>query len=360
MRSRRFRLLTVLATALPAAIARAPAQDAPPQDAPAEVDRITLDDGNVLFGKITAVVAGHVELTSALLGELDLPVANIREIQSTTRVRILTDDGQPFEAIVESVADGVLRYREDGQVREMPLASLAAAEDALAAGEERWSGSLTAGGAYLTGNSNERNATVTADIRRRTDTDRLRVLFSYTFGEEKDSSGNWQKTKDRVFGSAQYDRFLSPCDFLYGNVSLESDEFADVDLRTTVGVGYGRQLFDRDDLQLTVEGGLSYVDKRQVVGPDDSYPAARVSYTLLWGIVDDLRFIQDVEWFPSLEDPENLVRQITRLQLDVSASILAEFRYEFTYDSAPGTDAGTGATLDRLDNRFFLNVGWTF
>ncbi len=46
--------------------------------------------------------------------------------------------------------------------------------------------------------------------------------------------------------------FFKPCWFFNTDALFESDKFADLDLRTTLAPGTGRQFFESDDLNLSV------------------------------------------------------------------------------------------------------------
>jgi hypothetical protein len=54
--------------------------------------------------------------------------------------------------------------------------------------------------------------------------------------------------------------------------SIDHDEFADLDLRTTFGAGAGHQFFESDDLNLSVSAGLAYIFHRTILTATRIWP----------------------------------------------------------------------------------------
>jgi len=78
---------------------------------------------------------------------------------------------------------------------------------------------------------------------------------------------------------------------------VHHDRQADLELRSTLGVGGGRQLFDRDDLRLAFEGRVSRVNEDFRSVADESFPGARLAFNYaqaLWqtrgAVPDSLNF----------------------------------------------------------------------
>ena len=97
--------------------------------------------------------------------------------------------------------------------------------------------------------------------------------------------GNYQrseddnvKTADNALGYIKYDHFLTKKWYLYANATGQQDEFQDLNLRATLGVGAGYQFYESERTNLSLEGGLSYVNEDFTIAEDNSYAAAR------WGL----------------------------------------------------------------------------
>src|SRR5690606_34023348 len=84
----------------------------------------------------------------------------------------------------------------------------------------------------------------------------------------------------------QYDAFVSDRDFLFVRARAEQDEMADLDLRTALGGGYGRQFIDTEAMKLSGQVGVNYVKERYEDSTDQSFP------TLSIGVKFDREFLQ--------------------------------------------------------------------
>lgn len=119
--------------------------------------------------------------------------------------------------------------------------------------------------------------------------------------------------------------------------------------------GAGYQVVERDDLKFSAEVGVAYYREDRDVGMDDEYPAARIAYHLESMPNDNITFIQDVEFIPSLQDGSDIyVRKDSRLRLPLVEKMSTQFQWILDYDNSPATG------LERVDNLFLVSVLWEF
>jgi len=184
--------------------------------------------------------------------------------------------------------------------------------------EPKWTGSVTAGGTLTTGNSETRAGNATADAELRREKDRFTLGFLWNYADEKNTTPDWNLTDRRTSAKAKYDYFLSEKSYLLAQTSAEADEAADLDLRTTFGVGAGRQFREEEDFKLSGEIGLSYfIEEFETI--DDEYLAARAAENVDWKIDERWNVLNTTEVFPSLEDSEDVyVKVDTRAKLTVT------------------------------------------
>jgi preprotein translocase subunit YajC len=93
---------------------------------------------------------------------------------------------------------------------------------------------------------------------------------------------NNKKNKQKGRLGIKYDYFFDSEDFLFhqkwylwSGVGFEHDKFADLNLRTTTGLGPGYQILETERTQLSVEGGASYIWENFDSSKDNDYVAAR-------------------------------------------------------------------------------------
>lgn len=312
-------------------------------------DSVTLVNGDRLSGKIASITAGGVVIDTPAAGTVTVKVDQLAGITTAGPLRFATASGDRFEATVTGVKDGQLTVSGASGSR-----AVAAAELVEWQPEESWTGSVTAGLAITSGNTDRRNANAAAEVIRRTEDTRLTVRGTWDYGEDK-ASGAWVLTQRRVFGSGKYDWFFSKKTYLYGQVTGEYDKFADLDLRLTAGGGLGYQLYEDADFALQAEAGLTYFDENRITGVDDEYLAARAAYRARWTFNDKVTLLQDGEFYPSVEDVADFYARVdTRIRASLTSAMFAQMQWIFDYDNTPA------AGFDRQDHRILASVGWSF
>ena len=220
--------------------------------------------------------------------------------------------------------------------------------------EPEWTGTVSAGGAITTGNSETRQGNATADAELRRAKDRWTLGFLWIYSEEKNTTGDWNLTDRRTSAKAKYDYFLTEKTYLLAQTSAESDEESDLELRWTVGVGAGRQFIEDERTKLSAEAGLSWVDE-EYKNDEESFLAARGAYNAERVLTKALTFAQTGEIYPSLEDQDDVYAKVdTRLKIGFSENLIGQLQWVFDWDNTPAQGA------DRVDNRFLASVGWKF
>jgi putative salt-induced outer membrane protein YdiY len=120
------------------------------------------------------------------------------------------------------------------------------------------------------GNTDTQDYRIDSELIARTEKQRFTLggELNRQQADNTTTAANW-----KAYG--MYDYFIKPKWFLYGSSLFEHDEFADLDLRTTLGAGAGHQFYESDDLNLSVSAGLAYVFENFIVAEDDEFPGAQ-------------------------------------------------------------------------------------
>jgi len=224
-------------------------------------------------------------------------------------------------------------------------------------GEPKWTGSVTVGGMYTFGNSENRTANATADAELRREKDRFGLGFLWVYNENRNNDlGEWDLTDRKTQGFAQYDYFFAEKTYGYAKAAFQNDLQADLDLRQTYTLGVGQQFREDETLKLNGEAGISYVDEDFKLDDDDNdYVAARLAYNVNWNMSESWEFAQSAEVFPSLEDSQDIyVRADTRLKAAFGESMFGQLQWLYFWDSTPAQ------YKERVDQQFLLGIGWKF
>ena len=318
-------------------LAQAPVTSQDPK--PAQPDRVTLRNGDQITGTLKSLEGGKVIFESPLLGKLTIKLEDIQEIITARPVTVVNKAGETQTKAMTGAGD-LADVSAINPKKKQPVV---------------WSGSVSIGGSWKSGNTDERKLTVQADFERRTEKGRLTGNGMLLYEEEK-TSGDWNLT-DRVYrGRLQKDWFLNEKSYLLWFVAGERDTLSDLDLRLGTGPGYGHQWFETEELKFSTEIGPSYV-REDLHNPSDTeeFVAARLRAKLAWQICPAVRLLHDTSYFQSLEDKDDShILADSRLRVKLTEDMFTQLQYIFEFDNTPSENA------DRVDNTVLLSVGFTF
>lgn len=316
-------------------------------------DRISLDNGDVLTGKIKTMAGGKVTIESAVLGDVVVDLADIANMVTEAQVELQTVSGETFKRRIAGIENA--SFRLDGDVPAMPLESLDMINPPPPKAP-KWTGSVSINGLWVDGNTRRRQIGAAGEAARKTEADRITVDANWDYAEDKPTGMAWNLTARRAGAGLKYDYFIDDRWYALATTRVLGDTFADIDLRFTAGVGVGYTVIDNDTTSFTTEVGLSYFDETyRSTAPSQDYIAARVAYKLTHDISSTTKLKHGVEAFPSLEDSDDVYLQMkTELMTNLTSSMIASLGWVMDYDNTPSPG------LKRDDHRVMLSVGWTF
>ncbi len=317
-------------------------------------DKITLANGDVLTGTIKTMADGKVTISSPLLGDVTVPMANISDLVTQAQVELLTKSGDLLKRRIVGMEGGNLRL--EGDTTSLGMDNLGMINPP-AKTEPTWDGSLKINALWTDGNTDRRAVGASFDSSLRRETDRISVDAAWDYSEDKDqATAVWKLNQRRVGGGIKYDMFLSKKWYVLVTSRVLGDTLADIELRYTGGVGLGYTWIENSTTTFLTEAGLSYFSETFRSGnPSQDYLAARLAYKLTHAFNDKTRLVHGVEAFPSLEDATDMYLQgKTELSTSLTESMIASIGHVIDYDNTPSPGA------ERVDNRVLLSVGWTF
>ena len=176
--------------------------------------------------------------------------------------------------------------------------------------------------------------------------------------EQDDGTTVNEKTAEKYFGSIKsaYDLGKNESNYLFLFASHAEDKFGSYRRYSTVSIGYGSRLIERQTLQLDAEIGPGYARGEKVyedpVLPDylvtEDGTMLRVAGVLAWQITQNAEFKQSV----SVESAEDNTRTLSETSLSTKITEVMQMKAAFAMASdskvAPGkekTDTTTSITL---------------
>lgn len=330
-------------------------------------DRVTLKNGDVLTGVVKTMAGGKLVLENPLLGEITVPFAEIENLATSSEVQLLTTEGDLLRRRIAGIEAGQLKFGTAGEgapsLSQMALGML---EQINPPPEQpvTWTGSVTIGGSYISGNTDRRAMTAQLQATRRAEIDRIFVDASWDYAEDKkrddpltpaDESG-WDLTQRRTGAGFKYDYFLTKRWYALVTARVLGDTLADLDLRFTSGVGIGYQWIETDTVKFATEVGISYLNENyRSDTPSRDAITARVAYRYQRQLAENTRLTHSVEAFPSLEDIDDVYFQAsTQLENKLFGDMVAQLGWVWDYDNTPAPGR------ERSDHRLTLSFGWAF
>ncbi len=114
-----------------------------------------------------------------------------------------------------------------------------------------WSGSASLGGFVTSGNTENSSTTGAITLAKRSDNWTHNLTGSVYLAEENDV-----ETAERTELAYRIDRYISNSTFVFGRVGYDTDDFANIDERTSLLLGVGRTFFDTEKRTFSASVGV--------------------------------------------------------------------------------------------------------
>ena len=263
---------------------------------PALADQVEFGDGNILQGTVSTLEKGTLVFSTEYAEKIKIPVGQIKTIATDKAVTIkMTND---------SILTGKLITLEDGRVAVIlePVGETVPFEwgqvKTINEPPGTWNGNISIGGSVKSGNTESVNVNFSLAAKREWEHDRFQFRFLYNYEEDNNSV-----TGRDTFGAMKFDHFFT--DNFFNALSLETktDQFKDLNLRTTIGLGAGYRFWNDDIKTLEIEAGISYFSEDLDVGVDQQFMAGRFGLTFSYQVFRNLSLKNYLLYYPNLERP---------------------------------------------------------
>lgn len=321
-------------------------------------DEVHFVNGDRITGKIKQLIDGKLVLESEVAGDLSIDVSKIRSFSSDEPVEIHFADGTVIKQRIESTEPGKIAIlsTETLQAQQFELAQITSINPP-AKPKAKWTGSISAGFSSTHGNTKAENRSLSADLVRRSEMDRLTAKADYARGEQEDPdtgeddvTENWWRTRGK------YDYFVSKKLYVYGDTRYEKDSIADLDRRVVVGGGGGYQWVESDAMNFSTEGGLaSLYEKFENQTDSNTELSVQLGYHFDKKLHEAIKFINDLTYYPSTEKFSDYYLTSTgELRGSITNNMFTNFKVIFDYDATPAVGAGN------TDVKYIFGAGWNF
>jgi len=235
----------------------------------ASADEVWLKNGDRLTGKVVSMDGGALVFKTSYAGDLSIQWGEVENLKTDEPIKVVLGDEITAQGTVSPGDSGKVKVKAE-QVSEPVMVDLANVKTINPKPPLRTNFRANVGFSMTDGNTDTRDIYADGEFIVRTPQNR------YTMGAlYKKSEADNVNTEEKALGYAKYDHFFATKWYGYANATAEQDEFKDLDLRATLGVGIGHQFIESDLTNLSLEGGLSYVNENYIVAEDNSFAAGR-------------------------------------------------------------------------------------
>ncbi|MDH3459818.1 MAG: DUF481 domain-containing protein [Burkholderiaceae bacterium] len=320
---------------------------------PGLADEIRLVNGDRLTGTTVRKAGDELVFQTDYAGELKIKWSEVVSLVTSAAVTVLLADDTTVTGLALDAGDGRVRINAGDVLETAPLplnrvAYINPPPEVTGRGV-RLQRSVNIGASANRGNTENNRVHVDAEVVARTRSNR------YTAGAILDRAKEGGiETRSSSLAYMKYDHFLDDKWYAYANGTFNKDRFKDLNLRTTLGVGAGYQFWESEQTNLSLEGGLNYVNSDYELSPDESDPAARWSLKFdHFAFGNRLQFFHFHELLVDIrESRRTLLRTQTGLRMPLGAGVAASLQVNADYENVPAPGRA------KLDRNYLLNLGY--
>ncbi|NMG65353.1 DUF481 domain-containing protein [Azoarcus indigens] len=301
-------------------------------------DEVVLTNGDRLTGTVLNKTPEGLVLQTSYAGRVKIDWRMVETLKTDQPVTVLMrrDEGS-LETRLEPSDPGTVKLTEAPEVPPLKLDRIAYLNPTPSQSGEgtEYKGRLNVAGSANSGNSDTRQVIAEAQLEGVAKESRFMTRLR---GEQRNEGGN--DTANNWLASGDKDWFIDKRRFVYGRTSFERDHFRDLRGRYALGAGYGLQLVETDDTNLSVKGGLDYVRELRYEDESQAYPAFGwgIRYRH-WLIGRSAEFFHEQDGYMNTEDTKDVtLRTRTGLRLPIVDRLSAQVQALLDWEGKPADD----------------------
>jgi putative salt-induced outer membrane protein YdiY len=320
---------------------------------------VHLSNGDRLSGKIVKMADGKLVIESELAGTIEIPVENIKTLESVDVLEMHFNNGTILKQPVGiSSSSGRIKTVAGAYVdsQEIAIADLELINPPIPEAP-RWKGDLSAGATYTSGNTNNESLALSASLSKETEQDRT-TFGADLYSKDVEVQGSSDKitTEDWWKLRGKYDYFYSEKTYVFGEGRYEQDKIALLDRRVIVGGGLGYKWLKSEPENFSLEIGLTNIYEDY-----DDGTKGESKFSALTGYHYDLKFnkvfsfVHETSYYPSAEDfSDYYLTTSAELRTKISSNLFTNAKVLYDYDSTPAVDR------KNTDLKLIFGVGVNF
>ena len=313
----------------------------------AKAGQLTLTNGDVIHGELSAIKSNLLIWDSELLGKIRVQKTDVKHFHSDATIPMVQATGVTAENCQLIMKEMINGRCEEGKISDTPLTELTARQPLPPP-------SLVGGDLKLRYNKKEGNIdseSLDFSIRSAWDQELIRHEVSALADTDKSDQA---RVRERYKADYQRNYRFKESWFGYGNLGYEKNRFGPIVEQYEVGTGLGHILSFDNQLQLNMQLGASYLATEHADGEDDNHIAGRWIMKLDWPLPDtDLKLFHHHRFLWPVEEPgNNQLETSSGLRMPLIGNLFSEFRYDFDYVNQPSDDQ------QHTDQEWIISLGY--
>jgi putative salt-induced outer membrane protein YdiY len=281
--------------------------------------------------------SGTLVFNTSYAGDLSIKWDEVVNLKTDTPVKVVLGDATTAQGLVTPGDAGKVKVKVE-QIAEPLAVALANVATINPKPPITIKARVNVGASVTSGNTDTQDIYADGEFMARTEHNRYTIGGLYRRSEDDNV-----KTEDKKLGYMKYDHFFTKKWYAYANATAEQDEFKDLDLRYSLGIGSGYQFIESERTNLSFELGLSYVNENYIVAEDNSFAAGR------WGLRFDHYILpKSLQYFlyhtglQSVEDSDDLILLTQtgfRIPFYKNLNLTAQMNWEYDKSPSPGKES---------------------
>ncbi len=241
-------------------------------------DRIELNDGSVVIGKLLSAEGGKFKVETSFAGVIEITQDKVKGFSTDEAVNVELAAGSTVLGKVGMTDAGLLVVANDGQMS-TPTGKVTAVWRAgqdnpkVRALRRQWKYEAALAINGRTGASEKFAGALAFKATLESAQDKL--IFNLAAEKAED---NGVETANRQVGGADYSAFFSEKNVWYARTSLEKDALKQLDLRSSTAFGIGRKLIKKPTQDLEFRTGVSYLYETYANGTKFDSPGLDIAF----------------------------------------------------------------------------------
>lgn len=218
---------------------------------------VFLRNADRITGEIQKLEGKHLALKTVYAGVIEIEWSEVQGISSDEVLEFSMQNGMVLSGTVQPVAEGIEISSAPGTPILPHNVKAISKPELEQTFRNRVDGAVELGYSLTRGNSRFNQSSVTANTEYRSTRFRVQADLSSLFSKQAPAESASAHSL-----STRLDFYLTPHAFVFTLDGLERDDRELLNLRTSLGGGLGWQIADSGTTQLSVLGGMTYIDEK--------------------------------------------------------------------------------------------------